>query len=84
MDPIESYIVLCKKKYKPGSAYEETPVADTEYMATDLEAFTLYEFQVVAINNIGRGVPSNAVDVTTGELGKACCVFNRLLFQTAL
>ena len=42
----------------------------TEHSITGLEAYTVYEFRVVAVNNIGRGWSSNAIDVTTGEKGK--------------
>lgn len=70
-DPIDSYSVQYKRKYAPGGAlFEEIPeVTNTEYTITGLDAYTVYEFRVMAVNNIGRGIPSNPVDVTTGELG---------------
>ena len=70
LDPIESYIIQYKRKYTPGATYDEiADVTNTEYTVMGLDAYTVYEFRVVAVNNIGRGIPSNPVDVTTGELG---------------
>ena len=69
-EPIESYIIQYKRKYTPGALYEEiADVPSTAFAVSGLDAYTVYEFRVVAVNNIGRGMPSNAVDVTTGELG---------------
>ena len=70
VDPITSYILQYKRKYTPGSSYEEiSDIQTPEYKVVGLSAYTTYEFQVMAVNNIGRGIPSNPVDVTTGELG---------------
>ena len=70
IDPIESFIIQYKRKYTPGAAYEEiADVPNTDYTVMGLDAYTVYEFRVVAVNNIGRGIPSSPVDVTTGELG---------------
>ncbi len=70
IEPVESYIIQYKLKYTPGALYEEiADVASTEYTVMGLDAYMVYEFRVVAVNNIGRGIPSNPVDVTTGELG---------------
>lgn len=35
-----------------------------------LSPYTEYEFYVVAVNNFGRGPPSEPVTCTTGETGK--------------
>lgn len=70
VDPIESYIIQYKRKYAPGATYDEiADILNNEYTVLGLSAYTVYEFRVVAVNNIGRGIPSNPVDVTTGELG---------------
>ena len=70
VDPIESYVIQYKRKYTPGELFEEiSAVTNTEYTITGLHAYTVYEFRILAVNNIGRGIPSNPVDVTTGELG---------------
>ena len=70
VDPVESYIIKYKRKYAPGTNHPEIPdITNTEYTVMGLSAYTKYEFRIVAVNNIGRGIPSNPVDVTTGELG---------------
>lgn len=81
IDPIESYIVQYKPKYNQDTTFEENSVEDNEYTATGLGAYTLYEFRVVAINNIGRGMPSSSVDIQTGQLGK---IFGAILFTLFL
>lgn len=69
VDPVYSYIIQYRKKYASGAAYDEiSDIEDTEFTVTNLNAFTTYEFRLVAVNNIGRGTPSSEVDVTTGEL----------------
>lgn len=63
-------MIQYKGKYAPGAPHKEiTDVLASEYTVMGLDAYTVYEFRVVALNNIGRGIPSNPVDVTTGELG---------------
>lgn len=70
VEPIESYIIQYNRKFTPGASYEEiADITNTEYTVMGLDAYMVYEFRVVAVNNIGRGIPSNPVDVTTGELG---------------
>ena len=67
LDPVESYIVQYKPKY--DGTYTDIPnVMDTEYRVENLKAYLLYEFRVVAVNNIGRGLTSSPVDVTTKEM----------------
>ena len=68
-EPIESYLIQYKRKYTPGLYEEISEVPSEEYTVRGLDAYTVYEFRVLANNNIGRGIPSIAVDVTTGELG---------------
>ncbi len=70
-EPIESYVVIYKRKYAPGPQFEElTDIVNTETSIAALDAYTNYEFKVAAVNNIGRGIPSNPVDVVTGEMGQ--------------
>jgi len=69
-DPLQSYVVQYRRKYSPDGLHDEIfDVADTEYTVLGLGAHTVYEFRVVAVNAIGRSLPSTPVDVTTGELG---------------
>lgn len=69
-DPVESFVVQYRRKYAPGSTYDEVAdIANTEYTVTGLSAYTIYEFRVLAANNIGRGLPSQPpLDVPTGEM----------------
>jgi len=68
---IESYVIQYRRKYAPGTSYDEiTDVLGTEFVVTGLNADTPYEMRVIAVNNIGRGLPSRIVDVPTGESSK--------------
>ena len=59
-----------RHKYSADGLYDEIfDVATTDYTVLGLAAHTTYEFRVVAVNAIGRSLPSMPVDVTTGELG---------------
>ena len=70
VDPVHSYVVQYKPKYASGIAYEEiADISNTEYTVLGLNAHTVYEFRVLAVNGIGRSMPSSPVDVTTGKLG---------------
>ena len=69
-DPVQSYVVQYRHKYSSDGLYDEIfDVAGSEYTVLGLAAHTVYEFRVVAVNAIGRSLPSTPVDVTTGELG---------------
>jgi len=74
IEPITSYIVQYRRKYSASDVeFEEvSDVTDSEYMVPGLDAHTLYELRVLAVNGIGRSLPSTPVDVTTGELGQNC------------
>lgn len=68
-DPVESYILQYKQKHPLGTKYDEvTDITGTDYTIHGLGAYTVYEFRVLAVNNIGRGTPSNPLDVSTGEM----------------
>lgn len=70
IDPVLSYVVQYKPKFAPDSKYEEIfDITDTEYTVRGLNAHTVYEFRVSAMNGVGRSMASSPVDVTTGELG---------------
>lgn len=65
---IESYIIQYRRKYSPGTSYDEiSDVLGTEFAVTGLSPHTVYEMRIIAVNNIGRGLPSRIVDVPTGE-----------------
>jgi len=68
---IESYIIQYRRKYSPGTSYDEiTDVLGTEFVVTGLSPHTTYEMRIIAVNNIGRGLPSRITDVATGETSK--------------
>ena len=72
-DPIDKYTIQYKDKYHDDD-YEEIPnVYQNEYTVLGLRPYTVYEFRVQSINNIGVSWPSNAKDVTTGERGMHEC-----------
>ncbi|XP_013388176.1 tyrosine-protein phosphatase Lar isoform X2 [Lingula anatina] len=67
-DPIDSYIINYKPKYKQGVESKSiSGIVETEHTITGLVSYTIYEFRVVAVNNIGRGRPSEPKECTTGE-----------------
>ena len=69
-DPVQSYVVQYRHKYSSDGLHDEIfDVSNTEYTVLGLRAHNVYEFRVVAVNAIGRSLPSTPVDVTTGELG---------------
>lgn len=49
---------------------EVSDIVATEYRLTGLSVYTTYLLQVVAINNVGRGLPSKPLEVTTNQLGR--------------
>jgi netrin-G3 ligand len=66
---VESYIIEYKRKYKEGATYTQVSnIQETEYVIRQLQAYTVYELRVVAVNNIGRGIESTPTEVTTGEM----------------
>ena len=68
-DPVQSYVVQYRHKYAADGLYDEIfDVVASDYSVLGLGAHTAYEFRVVAVNAIGRSLPSTPVDVTTGEL----------------
>jgi len=53
-----------------GDVQEVTDIAGSEYTVTGLRAHTLYEFRVIAANALGRGAPSNPLQITTAAHGQ--------------
>ncbi|XP_048169451.1 receptor-type tyrosine-protein phosphatase F isoform X16 [Corvus hawaiiensis] len=66
-DPISYYVIQYKPKSLEGQFQEVDGVATTRYSIGGLSPFSEYEFQVIAVNNIGRGPPSELVEARTGE-----------------
>ena len=77
-EPIEKYVVQYKPKYTTpnNNEYQEIEVKNTHYNIIGLMAYTKYEFRVVAVNNIGRSLPSVPVDIDTRELGMYGCSYD--------
>ncbi|XP_077356735.1 receptor-type tyrosine-protein phosphatase delta isoform X11 [Festucalex cinctus] len=66
-EPVSYYIVQHKSKYSEDSYKEIDGVATTRYSVGGLSPYSDYEFRVVAVNNIGRGPPSESVEAKTAE-----------------
>ncbi|XP_060087642.1 receptor-type tyrosine-protein phosphatase F isoform X10 [Heteronotia binoei] len=66
-DPISYYVIQYKPKTWEGTFQEVDGVATTRYSIGGLSPFSEYEFRVIAVNNIGRGPPSELVEARTGE-----------------
>ncbi|XP_061620669.1 receptor-type tyrosine-protein phosphatase delta isoform X27 [Phyllopteryx taeniolatus] len=66
-EPVSYYIIQHKSKYSEDSYKEIDGVATTRYSVGGLSPYSDYEFRVVAVNNIGRGPPSDAVEAKTAE-----------------
>ena len=68
---VESYVVQYRRRHSAFPEYDEVPrrVIETDFTLTGLDPYTTYEIRVVAVNNIGRGLPSSSIDVKTGETG---------------
>ncbi|XP_053086759.1 receptor-type tyrosine-protein phosphatase delta isoform X21 [Pangasianodon hypophthalmus] len=66
-EPVSYYIIQHKSKYSEDSYKEIDGVATTRYSVGGLSPYSDYEFRVVAVNNIGRGPPSEAIEAKTAE-----------------
>ena len=64
------FVIQYKPKLAPTSDHSEVVGLKTNYYTVqNLNPFTEYEFYVVAVSAIGRGLASTATFVTTGETG---------------
>ncbi|KAK3612593.1 hypothetical protein CHS0354_042101 [Potamilus streckersoni] len=68
MGPVQSYTILYKPKHFTGDYAKIVNIRLTEYTIDQLQAYTQYEFRVLASNNLGDGIPSSPIEVVTGEL----------------
>ncbi|XP_057189332.1 receptor-type tyrosine-protein phosphatase F isoform X8 [Triplophysa rosa] len=66
-EPVSYYIIQYRAKAPDTSFQEVDGVATTRYSIGGLSPYSEYEFRVMAINNIGRGPPSDPVETRTGE-----------------
>ncbi|XP_047241249.1 receptor-type tyrosine-protein phosphatase S-like isoform X30 [Girardinichthys multiradiatus] len=66
-EPVSYYIIQHKSKYLDDLYKEIDGVATTRYSVGGLSPYSDYEFRVVAVNNIGRGPPSEIIEAKTAE-----------------
>ncbi|XP_051577719.1 receptor-type tyrosine-protein phosphatase delta-like isoform X7 [Myxocyprinus asiaticus] len=66
-EPVSYYIIQHKPKHSEDAYKEIDGVATTRYSVGGLSPYSDYEFRVVAINNIGRGPPSETIEAKTAE-----------------
>ncbi|XP_016370833.1 receptor-type tyrosine-protein phosphatase F isoform X10 [Sinocyclocheilus rhinocerous] len=66
-EPVSYYIIQYRAKSSDTNFQEVDGVATTRYSIGGLSPYSEYEFRVMAVNNIGRGPPSDPVETRTGE-----------------
>ncbi|XP_073704980.1 receptor-type tyrosine-protein phosphatase F isoform X6 [Garra rufa] len=66
-EPVSYYIIQYRAKTSDANFQEVDGVATTRYSIGGLSPYSEYEFRVMAVNNIGRGPPSDPVETRTGE-----------------
>ncbi|XP_028973406.1 receptor-type tyrosine-protein phosphatase delta isoform X39 [Esox lucius] len=66
-EPVSYYIIQHKSKFSEDTYKEIDGVATTRYSVGGLSPYSDYEFRVVAVNNIGRGPPSEGIEAKTAE-----------------
>ncbi|XP_071984666.1 receptor-type tyrosine-protein phosphatase F isoform X1 [Engystomops pustulosus] len=66
-EPLSYYVIQYKPKASEGPFQEVDGVATTRYSIGGLSPYSEYEFRIIAVNNIGRGPPSEVVEAQTGE-----------------
>ncbi|XP_037790412.1 tyrosine-protein phosphatase Lar-like [Penaeus monodon] len=64
---ISYYVIQYKPHHAERDYHEISGLVTKFYNVIGLTPFTVYEFQVLAVNKIGRGPPSKPVTVSTGE-----------------
>lgn len=85
-EDVTYYVIQYKPKYSNQDYAEISGVLNQDHMITSLNPYTEYEFSVIAFNKVGRGIPSQSVDATTGETSKqsnqcTCCIKNEKFFR---
>ncbi|XP_017335022.1 protein tyrosine phosphatase receptor type Fa isoform X4 [Ictalurus punctatus] len=67
-EPVSYYVIQYRAKHSDSGGFQEVDgVASTRYSIGGLSPFSPYEFRVMAVNNVGRGLPSTSVETRTGE-----------------
>ncbi|KAL0966555.1 hypothetical protein UPYG_G00296690 [Umbra pygmaea] len=66
-EPVFYYTIQYRPKTFDPGFHEVDGVATTRYSIGGLSPYSEYEFRVIAVNNIGRGPPSEPVETRTGE-----------------
>ncbi|KAB5539597.1 hypothetical protein PHYPO_G00090880 [Pangasianodon hypophthalmus] len=66
-EPVFYYVIQYRSKASDSSYREVDRVTTTRYSISGLSPYSVYEFRVMAVNNIGRGPPSDAVETRTSE-----------------
>ncbi|XP_078241150.1 receptor-type tyrosine-protein phosphatase delta isoform X33 [Pogona vitticeps] len=86
-EPVSYYIIQHKPKNSEELYKEIDGVATTRYSVAGLSPYSEYEFRVVAVNNIGRGPPSEPVSTRTSEQAPSSAPRNvqaRMLSSTTI
>ncbi|KAM4628738.1 protein tyrosine phosphatase receptor type Fa isoform 2-T2 [Polymixia lowei] len=66
-EPVSYFVIQYRPKLSENGFQEVDGVATTRYSIGGLSPYSEYEFHVMAVNNIGRGLPSGVVDTRTSE-----------------
>ncbi|XP_062305445.1 receptor-type tyrosine-protein phosphatase delta-like isoform X23 [Osmerus eperlanus] len=66
-ETVSYYVIQHKSKYSDDTYKEIDGVATTRYSVGGLSPYSDYEFRVLAVNNIGRGPPSEGIEAKTAE-----------------
>ncbi|XP_045550426.1 receptor-type tyrosine-protein phosphatase F isoform X9 [Salmo salar] len=66
-EPVSFFMIQYRAKATDAGFQEVDGVATTRYSIGGLSPYSEYEFRVMAVNNIGRGPPSDPVETRTGE-----------------
>ncbi|XP_054665722.1 receptor-type tyrosine-protein phosphatase delta isoform X20 [Grus americana] len=86
-EPVSYYIIQHKPKNSEEPYKEIDGVATTRYSVAGLSPYSEYEFRVIAVNNIGRGPPSEPVSTRTSEQAPSSAPRNvqaRMLSSTTI
>ncbi|XP_068091334.1 receptor-type tyrosine-protein phosphatase delta isoform X27 [Hyperolius riggenbachi] len=86
-EPVTYYIIQHKPKNSEETFKEIDGIATTRYSVAGLSPYSEYEFRVVAVNNIGRGPPSEPVLTRTSEQAPSSAPRNvqaRMLSSTTI